>query len=259
MQRFSILVFIVLSLVFSLEICSKALPSLVIELGDEMTIDSKILKQQRKLFVRLPKSYANSQRNYPVVYLLDANDFSRANIYQQSVSLINRLENNKDIPEVILVGIQSQQWYQDTIESFELFEQFIHGEVTELINKQFRTLDNKILIGHSYAAAMLSASVAQNKNGFDLYLALSPIFPDLAYVENIQSRYLAVSQLTDLSNSKLSIIQGDEDPSEINLLINTAKNLTNSLQINHQSFPDENHQSVFSTGLNAGLRQYFAD
>jgi hypothetical protein len=65
-----------------------------------VTLHSRILSEDRTVFVAVPESYARGATRYPVVYLTDA-DWNFAHT-QSSAQLLAR---NRIIPEVIVVGV----------------------------------------------------------------------------------------------------------------------------------------------------------
>jgi len=231
------------------------LPPLTVELGQQHKIQSKALAQEKILFVRLPNGYTKSDKAYPVVYVLDTN-FIIGNIYQETVSLVSRLEAMKDIPEVIIVGIQSNQWYKNVITESDTFEHFVSWEVPSFIDSKYRTSPNSVLVGHSYAGAFVSGALPITQRSFDLFLSISPIFPNLAFIDKVQQRY---NQLPALS-ARLHIIDGDESPTDKLILEKTASKLAeDKLSLTYDTLPLESHFSVFTTGLSIGLRTYFSD
>lgn len=225
-------------------------------MGKQKKIESRVFNQERLLFVRLPDNYDASNRSYPVLYLLDANSFYVGNLYQEAVALVSRLEKINDIPELIIVGIQSEQWYKDVITGSELFENYLNQEVVSYIESQYRTLPQRVLMGHSYAGAFVSGAMSVDAKNFDLLLSISPVYPSMAYIDKIRNRY---SKLKPHS-AKLTIIDGDESPMDKDILKLAANSLaTEILDFNYLSKKLEGHMSVFTIGLSQGLREHFSD
>ncbi len=225
-------------------------------LGEQKLIQSVVLNQQRSFFVRLPENYYNSDRHYPVVYLLDANSFYAGNIYQEAVALMTKLEKLDEIPELILVGIQSEQWYQDVVTRPNKFENYIAHEVATHIRNSYRTLPTQILAGHSYAGAFVSGAVPVKDKNFDLLLSISPIYPSMEYIERITNRYSAVKQ----HSIELVIVDGDESPMDKQILKQSANVLNRDLiNFSYHSKALDGHMSVLSSGLSHGLKEFFSD
>jgi predicted alpha/beta superfamily hydrolase len=247
-------------LVLSLGVVNPAfatsLPNLEISMGKLETLKSETLNQQRSLFVRLPPSYTQSKKAYPVLYLLDANRFFTGNVYQEAVTLVSRLEEVNDIPELIVVGIQSDQWYKDVVTEAKPFETYISHEVVDYIENKYRTLPNRILMGHSYAGAFVSGAIPDESKTFDLHLALSPVYPSMSFINKVIDRYLQLKP----NSSKLTIIDGDENPMDKLILERAAAKLDKGiLKFNYHSKPLDGHMSVLNIGLSHGLREHFSD
>ena len=164
----------------------EVIPPATLELGHKIALTSKVMANQRNISVRLPADYNNSKRDYPVIYLLDA-DFYIGSIYQDSVAVIERLERygdipqviiiGGDIPQVIIIGVGSEHWYSDSIDQPEQFQLYLQQELIPYVKKNYRTLDNTMLVGHSYAGVFVINTMTEDADSFDTLLAVSPIFP----------------------------------------------------------------------------------
>jgi len=63
-------------------------------------VSSDIVGDQFKIWVALPKNYADTTKRYPVVYLLDANIF-----FGLVTDTARLLQYGEEIPEIVIVGI----------------------------------------------------------------------------------------------------------------------------------------------------------
>src|SRR5262245_40868136 len=72
-----------------------------VKLGFADSIQSSILKENRKILIRLPDDYDTSKKTYPVLYLLDGN----SNSLLETVSAINKLGSDENIPKMIVIAI----------------------------------------------------------------------------------------------------------------------------------------------------------
>ena len=72
-----------------------------VKLGFADSIQSSILKEKRKIIIRLPDEYDTSKKTYPVLYLLDGN----SNSLLETVSAMNKLGVDENIPKIIVVAI----------------------------------------------------------------------------------------------------------------------------------------------------------
>lgn len=241
------------SLVFSADKKSQLIKSSNEELH---IIKSKSLQRDVEFIVRLPASYAETKRAFPVIYLLNASSFYSGDIGLDSSHKIEQLQKQHSIPESIVVLVNSDQWYADVINNADKFEKYLNQDLADFVNQKYRTLNNSILIGHSYAGAFVSRLVASEINQFNFLLALSPIYPNVDYVKEIQTNIQSMKP----SNSTLHIIQGDEDYAFVSMLDDSLKNTSkNKFNILLDKIKYEGHFSIVSIGLSFGLRNHFSD
>lgn len=149
----------------------------------EVFIDSKVLKQQRRVLVSLPQNYdIKKDLSFPVMYLLDGD----SNLSHTSGSA-RFLANIDMAPEMIIVAISNINRFYDytpTVERSgeggrptgggEQFLDFIAQELMPHINKNFRTVDYSIFTGHSLGGLMVVHAMATRPQLFDAYFAYSP-------------------------------------------------------------------------------------
>ena len=76
--------------------------------GEQITLRSEILGEDRTVFVALPASYRSGAERYPVLYLTDAQwNFEQARASTQY------LARNLIIPEMIVVGVVNRDRTRD--------------------------------------------------------------------------------------------------------------------------------------------------
>jgi predicted alpha/beta superfamily hydrolase len=232
-----------------------------INLGEKIAFHSDNLKEQREFFIRLPEGYQENKRNYPVIYLLDANNETLTymkDLYFHSVTQIERLMQQDDIPESIIVGIpfKRNQWFSNVSSNPKPFTNYLTKELSSYINENYRTTNNNILIGQSYSALFVINALPRTSDTFNSYVAIDPILANGELEKAIKS-YQNVST----KNSDLQIIMGggvfqSEAKRLQQKLVNLAgKSITVTLDI----FPKESHGSVYYPALNSGLRSHFKD
>jgi predicted alpha/beta superfamily hydrolase len=247
--------------VFANDIIRHNVPQIEVNLGEEITFYSENLKKQREFFIRLPDSYEIGKRKYPVIYLLDANNEILTymdNLYFHSVTQIERLMQNGDIPESIIVGIpfKSNQWFSNVASNSKPFRNYLNKELSKHINDNYRTINNNILIGQSYSATFVINTLPNSSDIFNSYIAIEPILPNNAF-ENTVRNYQNIS----VKSSDLQIILGGElmlpetEALREKIISSTGKTVNISLEV----FPAEDHDSVYYPALNLGLRNHFAD
>jgi predicted alpha/beta superfamily hydrolase len=166
-----------------------------IVIGTIDSIDSKILHEQRKIWVRVPDSYnSNSvylKQRYPVVYLLDgdAHFFSVTGMIQQ----LSSVNGNTVFPEMIVVGIPNTDRTRDLTPSHVAadppfmdsnasktsggggqFISFIEKELMPHIDSTYPTEPYKILVGHSFGGLTVMNTLISHPDLFNAYIAIDP-------------------------------------------------------------------------------------
>jgi predicted alpha/beta superfamily hydrolase len=135
----------------------------VIPAGEQITIRSELLAEDRTVFVALPVSYrAGGTERYPVLYLTDAQwNFGHA---WTSTQLLAR---NVIIPDMIVVGVVNRDRTRDlyatradfkagdrvipfpTSGNADRFLEFFARELIPWTEKTYRTSELRVLAGHS--------------------------------------------------------------------------------------------------------------
>jgi predicted alpha/beta superfamily hydrolase len=246
---------------FSKDIIRSEVQQIKMNFGEKVAFYSDNLKEQREFFIRLPKGYKDTKRDYPVIYLLDANNETLTymkNLYFHSVTQIDRLMEQGDIPESIVVGLpfKSNQWFSNVSSNSEPFRDYLTKELSSYINDNYRTANNNILIGQSYSALFVINSLPSSSKTFNSYVAIEPILAS-GELEKAVKNYQSIS----IKNTRLQIIMGGTT------FLGEATALTKQLDsvagkvvdVSIEVFPMESHGSAYYPALNSGLRKHFKD
>lgn len=249
-----------------------------LSIGKSIEIESKILEEKRVLNIYMPPGYhTDSLKSYPVIYLLDGSkdeDFIHITGIVQflSFSWINI------IPESIVVGIANvdrkrdftypsgnkldQEEFPTSGESVK-FRQYIEDDVLPFIENNYRTNQEKTLIGQSLGGLLATEILFKTPQLFDNYIIVSPsLWWD--------DESLLKEEITDFENSKkIYIAVGKEGE----VMERTARDLNNKLNdaelkksklyfdyLEEKSHGDALHQAVYNafekfsnkTGKNKG-------
>jgi Putative esterase len=173
MNQFSVL--LVLVILSSATPVTSLADSKVNLVGNNYTFHSSILEQSRELQVYVPGSFKEKQatnKKYSVLYLLDGHNW-----FLNAVSLSNLLAQYGEIPELIIVGINTDdssryQFFQKKA----LLRDFLESEVIPFIEQRFPVSDQRMLFGWQYAGALTLDILAKKPSLFSNYLVSSP-FP----------------------------------------------------------------------------------
>ena len=148
------------------------LKPITVTLGKQYNMPSKILKEERVLLIHTPVGYADSDKKYPVVYILDGNGH-----FSHAVNAATLLADNGRMPESIIVGIPNNRGTRrrDLGRSRDNFKKYIKEEVIPFVNNNYKASNHKTLFGHSMAGAFTLNFLASEPTLFDAHIAASPV------------------------------------------------------------------------------------
>ncbi|MBB5637680.1 hypothetical protein HDF26_001001 [Pedobacter cryoconitis] len=179
-------------LIVFFSMCALAQKDNKVTIGTIDSIQSKILNEQRKIWVYVPDSWtAGSKQRYPVLYLLDGNSH-----FSSSVGVIKHLSEvngNTICPEMIVVGIPNTDRIRDltpthvnptppftdslmlkTTGGGERFVSFIEKELMPRIDSLYPTQPYKILTGHSFGGLTVMNVALNHTKLFNAYICIDP-------------------------------------------------------------------------------------
>jgi len=151
-------------------------------IGERVRISSKVLNENRLLFISLPSGYENSQKKYPVLYMLDGGDH-----YLHCSGIVNFLSYTDGMPEMIIVSILNlnrgrdfspSRWegYSSYTGGADNFIKFLKEELIPFIDENYRTHPYKVIAGHSLGGTFVSHTFLTQPDVFDAYISISPAF-----------------------------------------------------------------------------------
>lgn len=243
-----------------------------------LSIHSKILNEDREVWVRTPPGYQAGKDAYPVLYQTDA----PAQVNEIG-SIVDFLVTSNRMPPVIVVGIGNTDRNRDltperadakngdgTVAPFptsggaDKFLDFIQTELMPEIEKRYRTAHYRIFSGHSFGGLFAIHALVTRPDMFDAYIAVSPSlqWADGHTLHDAQQFFAAHREL----NKSLFFSLGNEGANGGAMGDNFAalqKTLTagapKGLVWKSEVYPDEDHGSTVLRGHYAGLRTVFSD
>ncbi|WP_158538711.1 alpha/beta hydrolase-fold protein [Chitinophaga skermanii] len=245
--------------------------------AQSLTIPSKILQEQRHIWVHLPPGY-NEQTStcYPVIYVLDGNVHYK--YVAEAVDYLASYDVNR-MPRAIVVGIEHEDRGKDlnlqhaqlpngTQDSAirkdmgaPLFTQFLQQELVPYIDQHYRTAQYRVLIGHSLAGLFALYTKLNAPQLFNYTILISPALGGInSQLTNEFDRFL---QHTN-TPGKYFISIGDEDTIQVKRIVHILTIHNKSLvQFVYKKYDDENHfsvpyKSVFDA-LKFGFSLWFLD
>ncbi len=235
-----------------------------VSLGDELTIKSKVLNEERTIVIHKPQGYDVTNDHYPVIYLLDGDH----NLLY-TAGITDYLQKNQLMPKVIVVAINNIDRVRDftPTPSKELygmpqmggadkFLSFIAGELKPLINKQYRTAPYSILAGHSYGGILSIYSQQVRPSLFNAHIAISP---SIFYDERALIKSAEVFYKNDRTPPHfLYMTAANEYPEFVNSIKAYAEVLKlyapDTMQWKLTNLPEETHLSSLHHGTFEGLK-----
>ncbi len=219
-----------------------------ISIGDNYTINSKILKQDREIQIYLPDSYRGSDKKYPVLYVLDGQWF-----FSSGVSIQKALRTPDAIPEMIVVGIINSNPLRRTLfsDDSEKFTNFLKEEVISFIDSNYRTNTERIIFGWEAAAYYISETILKEKGLFTGGIVTDGGHASEKIVKGFESDtevYLYIS------NSKKDIFNIKETETFNNIL---KKANPKNLHWKYELFNDEVHETLGHLAMYKGIKHYY--
>lgn len=147
-------------------------------------IQSKLLGESRTLHVSVPPNYRIAKQRYPVVYLLDGHvrAFFDLTVAATNYDLLGDMHDYA-IPSQIVVGIEQIDRGTDLARNGELFTRFIVEELIPYIDREYRTVPFRTLIGHSLGGRFALQSFCRAPDVFPAVVAISASLPDSVMTE----------------------------------------------------------------------------
>jgi len=255
------LILIIITCVFS-NPTSAQIESLDNIVGKNINIHSKILEEDREIQVYVPESYKTSNKEYPVLYVLDGQRF-----YLYAVSLHQSFLEFDIAPEFIIVGIKNKypQRFSHFSTGASKFLDFIENDVISFIDKTYRTTNERMVFGWEFGGGFVIHAMTEKPSLFSGYISASP-----NPISKKGSRMKALGKLFDENkdlntflyfgiSSQTPFKSYAEDSDNTDYLSELlTKKAPKSFRWKYQKLVGENHRSSSYGALYHGLRTYFS-
>jgi predicted alpha/beta superfamily hydrolase len=221
-----------------------------ISIGEKVTIQSKVLNEERNLLVYLPDGYnLITTSEYPVIYLLDGGYH-----FLHASGIVQFLSGQGIMPPAIVVGIVNVDRGRDFTPTpdpkkqkgggADKFMSFIQDEMMHYINKTYRTQPYNILVGHSLGGTFATYAFLNNPDLFDGYISISPY---LGWDDNMLVKQTKEKLKTGYKNKFFYMTLGNEPEYTASVekfaqIIQTAA--PDGLTLKYEYMKDEDHGSI---------------
>ncbi len=147
-------------------------------------IQSKLLGESRTLHVSVPANYRIAKQRYPVVYLLDGHvrAFFDLTVAATNYDLLGDMHDYA-IPSQIVVGIEQIDRGTDLARNGALFTRFVVEELIPYIDREYRTVPFRTLVGHSLGGRFALQTFCRAPDVFPAVVAISASLPDSVLTE----------------------------------------------------------------------------
>jgi predicted alpha/beta superfamily hydrolase len=249
---------------------------------EEFSIQSKFVKEENyTIQVGLPADYLNSQRNYPVVIVLDGDKF-----FGIAKGFTDILAWGNEIQKVITIGIayntNDKEWWEKRTRDFtncpdtingknfpknmggaDNFAKFIKAELFPAIQTKYRAnIDSTAIIGMSFGAMFCTYILFTQPDLFYKYIIVAP---SLIWCEKnilkLENSFSKINKKLDkmvylpygLNDNKKWIIEPTNE-----LMDQIQKHNYEGLKIKFKTFEDETHIAVIGPAMINGFKYIFA-
>jgi S-formylglutathione hydrolase FrmB len=226
---------------------------------DTIVIPSKVMNKEYKAVIVLPASYANNNKNYPVLYLLHGGygHFDDWILKTPDRTLVPRLADQYNFIIVMPEGEIFSYYLNSPVAKESQFETYVSKEVIEKIDSSYRTIKDRkgrAITGLSMggygalylstlhpdlfcAAGSMSGALNPDMNNWklapDMAKNIKKAFEDiLGPIETNQQRYADVSILNMADKIKAANIQLIFDDGVDDFLIEANRELHRKLVAN---------------------------
>jgi len=269
----------------SFSICAKAQENNPFTTGFEKSFPSKILGEQRKVWIHIPNSNGGNEitgkGRYPVIYLLDGD----AN-FNNIVSTTEFMSNAGLCPPMIVVGILHPARMTDLTFGTdketpgidgrgEKFMRYMEKELMPYIESNYPTAPYKIFIGHSVGGLTVVHTLIHHPNLFSAYISLDgalwwnnkqivteakTILANTNYKG--KTLFMALANRMEKGMDTLSVQKDTTESTELirsnlEFIKDIFKNKTNQLRFQHKYYENDDHSSVRLIGEYDALRFIF--
>jgi predicted alpha/beta superfamily hydrolase len=254
-------VFLTLTMLQGVSVGDQELGDIVI--GKRFQFQSDILDEKRTIQIYLPDNYLDSEEAYPVLVVLDGE-----RLFQYCVSIVDMMSPNH-LPRMIIVGLPNTDRNRDLYPpdkeqagaeaGTRRFLRFLREELIPDIEKQYRVLPYRVLMGHSLAGLFAVYTLIEEPDLFEGYIATSPSLRAPGRMEMLLDK-LRVSASGGLSGKYLYMSGGAEEPEVMRSAIEKLDGAFEtregeSLEHHLDIFHGEGH--VPAKGFYQGLRRLF--
>lgn len=144
-----------------------------------LRVPSQVLGETKVVHVQLPRDYAVAKQRYPVTVLLDGHvrAFFGVTVAAADYDLTGDLFP-VGMPRQLVVAVEHGSRSADLGTNAEAFRRFLTTELLPRLDREYRTLPFRTLIGHSRGGAFALRTMCREPEAFTAIIAISPSLSD---------------------------------------------------------------------------------
>ncbi|MGE5926627.1 MAG: alpha/beta hydrolase-fold protein [Gemmatimonadota bacterium] len=243
-------------------------PSLPVIIGERTTFRSTVLGAEYPIVIYRPGGYERTSERYPLLVLLDGDGH-----FHHATGVVDFLVANQRIPPMIVVGVGNRNRTRDLTPptddpqfrgrtgGADQFLRFLSDELIPYLDQTNRTLDYRVLVGHSFGGLFALHALTTRPHVFDAYISISPStwWNQQALVSALpgflaQHRDLRASLYMTTGNEGGEMLTSAQRIAEI-----LKRDAPTTMQWQFHHMAEESHGSIPHRSLYDGLEAMFAD
>ena len=243
-------------------------PSLPVIIGERTTFRSTVLGAEYPVVIYRPGGYERNNERYPLLILLDGDGH-----FHHATGVVDFLVANQRIPPMIVVGVGNRNrtrdltpptgdpQFQGRTGGADQFLRFLSDELIPYLDQTNRTLDYRVLVGHSFGGLFALHALTTRPDVFDGYISISPStwWNQQALVAALpgflaQHRELRASLYMTTGNEGGEMLTSAQRIAEI-----LKRDAPATMQWQFHHMPEETHGSIPHRSLYNGLEAMFGD
>lgn len=224
---------------------------------ENFTLSSEVLKEEQQIKVYLPENYESTSQQYPVLYVLDGERYFLNGItYQKNLTFQDKS------PYFIVVGIMNndntkrKKYFHNQSDDYI---KFIEKELVKYIDKNYRTLNERILFGWEMGAFLAIEIFNRHPSFFKSFILASPTHINTERINATSEMLKNKKELNNFFYMTLGLSETwalEHTNSWVNAL---EQNAPQKLSWKYEILEDENHYSTPLMAINKGLSLIFKD
>jgi predicted alpha/beta superfamily hydrolase len=249
---------------------------------ETIKISSMELKQEREILVYTPQGYDEAlHTRFDVIYVFDCQNREFFDYAHSTLSFLEEFLWKKFIVVGITSPYNEDQDYdrnndllpvlksKEALDRYpysgnaDNFLKYLKNEVSPYVDKNYRTMNKRIAVGHSLGASFILYSLFNEPDLFTDYIAISP---NLAYDQNSLAKQFLSFDFNQLAEKKFLYLSSANEGQEYwqhwkparKLVHQFLKDSVNGakLALIIKEYPQEGHLNVFPKSYQNGIDEY---